>query len=150
MQALIDTNVLARMAQPAHAMYSTALMAVEQLQQQRTKLIVAAQSLFELYVVATRPVPQNGFGMTSLEARHEVDHVAALFPVLSEASQTYQAWRNLIDRYTIMGKTAHDARLVALMMTNQVEAILTFNVSDFVRYHEIEVLNPTVVSKSIG
>jgi len=42
----------------------------------------------------------------------------------------------------ISGKSAHDGRLVATMLTNNIETILTFNVNDFSRYKQITVFNP--------
>ncbi len=148
MNILIDTNVLARMAQPGHSMYQIALDAVERRRQRRESLFVATQSLFELYVAATRPVLQNGFGMTSAQAFAELDLVESLFTIMPESPDTYPQWRALLRRHQVMGKTGHDARLVALMFSRRLEAILTFNVSDFIRFTQIAVLDPATLSST--
>jgi predicted nucleic acid-binding protein len=45
----------------------------------------------------------------------------------------------------VSGVKAHDARLVAVMKTNGISQILTFNVADFSRFPEIEAIHPDKV-----
>ncbi|MHB8391480.1 MAG: hypothetical protein ACYDBH_18190 [Acidobacteriaceae bacterium] len=45
------------------------------------------QSLYEMYVVCTRPADANGFGMTAQQAGAEIAAAKALFEILSEAPQ---------------------------------------------------------------
>lgn len=40
-------------------------------------------------------------------------------------------------RFSVSGVKVHDARLVALLLANSMERILTFNVSDFRRYKDL-------------
>lgn len=47
--------------------------------------------------------------------------------------------------YSVSGKNAHDARLVAAMRVHGIDSILTFNAQDFVRYTEIRVLDAAKV-----
>jgi predicted nucleic-acid-binding protein len=61
---LVDTDVLLRLLQPQHPQYSTAAKAVAELRQQRVDLCIAPQNLVEFWVVATRPVANNGLGMS--------------------------------------------------------------------------------------
>jgi hypothetical protein len=49
-------------------------------------------------------------------------------------------------QHQVLGKTAHDARIVAAMQRHQLSHILTFNVEDFRRYPAIQVLNPHAVA----
>jgi hypothetical protein len=46
----------------------------------------------------------------------------------------YGELKRLIARYGVVGKQVHDARLVAMMLTWQVENLLTLNDRDFQRY----------------
>jgi len=41
----------------------------------------------------------------------------------------------------VVGKAAHDARLVAAMNRHALSHLLTFNVSDFKRYPAIQILD---------
>ena len=66
---LVDTSVLVRTLQPHHPLYSFADRAIRILSEQGRKLHVVAQNLIELWVVATRPLGENGLGMTAAEAR---------------------------------------------------------------------------------
>jgi predicted nucleic acid-binding protein len=42
----------------------------------------------------------------------------------------------------VIGKSAHDARLVSAMVKHSVPNILTFNVQDFRRYSQVKAFNP--------
>jgi predicted nucleic acid-binding protein len=42
----------------------------------------------------------------------------------------------------VVGKQAHDARLVAVTLVHGITHLLTFNTDDFKRYDEITVVNP--------
>jgi predicted nucleic acid-binding protein len=51
-------------------------------------------------------------------------------------------------KYQVVGKNAHDARLVAAMIVHGIERILTFNNTHFQRYQEIDVISPDQVVSS--
>jgi predicted nucleic acid-binding protein len=48
--------------------------------------------------------------------------------------------------YSVVGRSTHDARLVATMKLQGITHILTFNVGDFTRYKGIVVVDPATVS----
>lgn len=87
---LVDTNIPLRIAQIGHIHRQIALDALEQLtSQQSEQFAIAPQSLYEMYVVCTRPAMANGFGMAAQQARAEIAATRALFTVLPETSQVY-------------------------------------------------------------
>jgi predicted nucleic acid-binding protein len=140
---LVDTNIPLRIAQIGHPHRQPALDALQLLTlQNQEHFAIAPQSLYEMYVVCTRPVSANGFGFTSQQACAEIAATRALFELLPETTQVYPAWEGLVAKYTIQGKLAHDVRLVALMIEHRVGKLLTFNDADFRRFTEIETLNP--------
>lgn len=145
MRALLDTNVLARMAQPGHPQYDVALKASDRLLLRGDDLRVVPQSLYEFYVVATRPVAQNGLGMAPPRAAAEVRRLLVAYPLLDDEPGIYAEWERLVRTHGVSGKPAHDARLIAAMRVHGVPAILTFNVADFSRYPGIQVLDPAAV-----
>lgn len=63
----------------------------------------------------------------------EVASLRRLFFELPELP-LQNAWEQLVQRYSVTGKSAHDARLVAAMVVHGVRGILTFNAHDFTRY----------------
>jgi predicted nucleic acid-binding protein len=95
--------------------------------------------------VATRPVEQNGLGMTPGTVVSELARLKSMFLLLPETAAIYPVWEALVTHHHVSGKPAHDARLVAAMHTHGLTAILTFDQSGFSRYPGIEVLHPVQV-----
>jgi len=65
-----------------------------------------------------------------------------IFTLLRDERQVFRFWRELVSQRDVRGKHAHDARLVAAMLRHGVEAILTFNVSDFRNFPGIRAYSP--------
>jgi len=99
----------------------------------------------ELWVVATRPVEQNGLGMLPDAAAMELIRLKSMFELLPDIPAIYPAWESLVTRYQVSGKPAHDARLVAAMEAHGLTTILTFDESGFSRYPGVEVVHPAAV-----
>ncbi|MGO9256910.1 MAG: type II toxin-antitoxin system VapC family toxin [Bryobacteraceae bacterium] len=108
---LIDTSLLVRTLQPHHELCPLARKAIDKFRLAKRSLYLAPRNFVELWVVATRPIEQNGLGM----------------------------------RLSVVGKPAHDARLVAAMQVHGLAAILTFDKTGFSRYAGIEVVHPADV-----
>ena len=51
----------------------------------------------------------------------------------SPDSDVYAEWERLAIEHEVIGKKAHDARIVAAMNVYGITSILTFNVDDFAR-----------------
>jgi len=56
--------------------------------------------------------------------------------------ETFRQWRGLIVAHGVQGAKVHDARLAATVLAYKLDAILTFNADDFVRF-PITTLDPT-------
>lgn len=134
MPYLIDTNVLLRLAAPQDPRHLRARSTVEWLKQESHDLYTAGQNFAEFWSVATRPAAQNGFGKTPDAADQILTYLEEAFPRLPEPAETYRRWRKLIVELRVSGVQVHDARLVAVMLVNEVRNILTFNTRDFVRF----------------
>lgn len=140
MAYLVDTNVLVRLAVPADPRHLSARRAVEALEEEG--LYAAGQNFIEFWNVTTRPVEKNGLGQTTTAADQILRSLEQAFSRLPEPSDLYDRWRELVVRFGVSGVKVHDARLVALMLANDIVRILTFNPADFRRY---EVLGVRVV-----
>jgi len=70
---LLDTNILLRLANTVAPEHRAAKAAVARLLSGDDRPVVAAQVLFELWSVATRPIAANGLGWSVARARAEVD-----------------------------------------------------------------------------
>jgi predicted nucleic acid-binding protein len=139
---LLDTNILTRAIQPAHAHHAAALSSLDLLKGRAQRLCVVPQNLYEFWVVCTRPEGENGLGMTTGQAETECAQIKSLFTLLPEQSEIFPRWERLVIDYDVKGKSAHDARLVAAMQVHGLTHLLTFNAGDFARYRDISVLVP--------
>jgi predicted nucleic acid-binding protein len=145
MTYLVDTNILLRLKQTNNPMHLDALNAVKRLKKLSEKLYIVPQNLIEFWVVATRPIKVNGLGLSFEQAIIEIEDIKQIFTLYQDISAIYSQWERLIKKYQVMGKQAHDTRLVAAMITHQIDYILTFNIDDFLRYSEIIPIDPRTI-----
>jgi predicted nucleic acid-binding protein len=147
---LVDTNVLVRLAVPADPRHISARLAVEALVED--DLYAASQNFIELWNVATRSVENNGLGQTIAAADQILKTFEQAFARLPEPAETYARWRELVVRFGVSGVKVHDTRLVALMLANGIDRILTFNAADFQRYEVlgIRAVDPIEVGETSG
>jgi hypothetical protein len=76
---LVDSNILLRLAQPGHPHRQPAWDAIATLTvREGEQFAIAPQSLYEMYVVCTRPPSANGIGMTPQRSHAERTRVRAL------------------------------------------------------------------------
>jgi predicted nucleic acid-binding protein len=142
MRTLLDTNILLRQAEPRHPQHRESVKATEELRRRSDELVVVPQVLYKFWSVATRPVAQNGLGMTPSEAHAELIAIQRLFRLLRDERAVYGLWEQLVLVVGVQGKQAHDARLVAAMKRHSINQILTFNTADFARYSGIAAISP--------
>ena len=133
MAVLIDTSILARLANTADAQHAIAAQAVVKLHRVGQVLHVTPQVLVEFRSVATRAIVLNGLGLPTVDAEAQAAGFEAAFPLLAETPDIYPAWTALVGALGVIGKQVHDARLVAVCHVHAVTHLLTFNVSHFVR-----------------
>jgi predicted nucleic acid-binding protein len=101
--------------------------------------------LVELWVVAARPVEQNGLGMTPQIAGAELTRLKRMFELLPDTPVIYPIWEGLVIQHKVSGKPTHDARLVAAMLAHGLTSIVSFDATGFSRYAGIEVIHPADV-----
>ena len=90
---VVDTNVLLRTLQPAHSMYMSASRSIALLIKQGESLCVCPQSIYECWVVATRPLAQNGLGMTTDQIHSEIEVFKTYLSVLPDTPAIFLASR---------------------------------------------------------
>jgi predicted nucleic acid-binding protein len=130
---LIDTSILARLANATDAQHAVAAWAVLELHRRAEVLHLTPQVLIEFRNVATRPISVNGLGLSSLAAEALTATFEARFPILEDTPDIYAAWKSLVSTLSVIGKQVHDARLIAVCNVYNVTHFLTFNVTHFVR-----------------
>jgi predicted nucleic acid-binding protein len=145
---LTDTNILARRFERASPQNPVASGAMKRLRARGDELVIAPQTLYELWVVLTRPATaRGGFGKTPEEAARLLAACAGVCRVLPDSPLILPTWLDLVSRYSVSGVRAHDVRLVAAMKIHGVAQILTFNGRDFQAFapEGIAVLDPTTI-----
>jgi predicted nucleic acid-binding protein len=133
MAHLVDTSILARLANTADPFHAVAAQAVLELHRRGEVLHVSPQNLVEFRNMATRPKKANGLGLPPTDAETKAAVFEATFPLLAETPDIYPAWKALVGGLGIIGKQVHDARLVAVCHVHAVTHVLTFNVAHFAR-----------------
>jgi predicted nucleic acid-binding protein len=133
MAHLVDTSILARLANTADAYYAAATHAVVELHRRGEVLHITPQNLVEFRNAATRPTAANGLGLSAADAEAKAAAFEAAFPLLAETPDIYPAWKALVGALGVIGKQVHDARLVAVCHVHAVTHLLTFNVAHFAR-----------------
>jgi predicted nucleic acid-binding protein len=95
MSYVADSNILLRIIQYNHPMHAEALRAAVNLLRQDEVVHVLPQNLYEVWVVATRPVANNGLGLTAHEARREINGIESFshtFPTRQRFTQRGKVW----------------------------------------------------------
>jgi predicted nucleic acid-binding protein len=132
---LLDTGILLRLVDKQDRRHALVKAAVGMLGNRGESLVVATQNIAEFCNVSTRPVANNGLGVTPKVALDLLEReIEPICSALAEPAPVYGELKRLVATYSVIGKQVHDARLVAMMLVWQVENILTLNDRDFRRY----------------
>lgn len=142
MNILVDANILVRLCDASSEHHTPCAEAVQRAIDTGCVLMVCTQTLIEYWVVATRPTDANGLGLTPAQAEADLQDFVLTFHVLPEPPDIIVGWRELVMRYGVSGRPAHDTRYVALMRAHGIVHLLTLNPRDFKRYTEITCLAP--------
>jgi predicted nucleic acid-binding protein len=145
---LLDTNILLRWLKPDDRDYSLVTSAVERLLRDRTGLCYTSQNVAEFWNTCTRPLGQNGYGLSPEQTDHRVRLLEENLRLLPDSLAVHEEWRKLIVAHSVRGVQVHDARLAAAMRVHGVQRILTFNEADFARYPGIEAIHPRTIAAS--
>lgn len=146
MRILLDTNILLRLEDLDHVQHAAARSAIDALHANGHVLVLVPQVIYECWVVATRPGDVNGLELEASRVDQMISEWMEIFTLLRDERQVFRFWRELVTQRDVRGKHAHDARLVAAMLRHGVEAILTFNASDFRKFPGIQALSPVEVA----
>jgi predicted nucleic acid-binding protein len=138
----VDTNILLRTTDTGEAAQPIAEAAMIALRRRGESLSIFPQNLIEFWAVATRPLVNNGLGLSIAQTELQLNKLKTMFVLLYDTPEVYSEWERMVVRYQVSGKQTHDAHLVAAMKVHDITSLLTFNVNDFTRFAEITVVNP--------
>ncbi len=135
--AILDTNILVRLmvkSDPEHSLVRSCLLGCIQ---NEVETFITTQNLHEAWAVLTRPRESNGYGFSVEQTAEAIQRLRALFPVLYESEDSLETWSRICRQHGVIGRQAHDARLVAIALSENVQHILTLNPVDFERYRPL-------------
>lgn len=127
----IDSNVFLRSAGRSSSDFEAAKTFFISLSESRVRVLLSPKVIHECWVVLTRPRDANGFGLDTDEAHRFAKELTHLYRIRSETKRCLTTWLGLVKEHEVTGVKAHDARLVAWMIVNGMERMITFNTSDF-------------------
>lgn len=127
---------------PRYTVISGALRA---LVAQGARLCFTSQTLGKFWNASTRPLDQNGFGLSTAETDRIARVIERDLEFLPDSRDVHDRWRRLLVAHEIKGAQVHDARLAASMYVHGVTQLLTFNVRDFQRFTGLRVIHPAEV-----
>jgi predicted nucleic acid-binding protein len=139
---LADTNILLYLVNPAAPEHAGSARSLERILAGGDRVVLAAQTFYEFWSVATRPAEVNGLGWSPERAATVIAAIRGRFPVLPEPPEVLDLWLDLVIRNSLRGKRIHDAHLLATMRANGVTKLLTLNAADFPATPGITVLTP--------
>lgn len=145
---LLDTNILLRMSKsddPHHPMIGRAL---QSLVSQGARLCFTSQILGEFWNASTRPLDQNGLGLSVDETDRIARVIERDFELLPDSRDVHDRWRHLLFAHKVKGVQVHDARLAASMYVHGVTQLLTVNVRDFERFPLLRIVHPAAVVRA--
>jgi len=150
MPILLDTSLLGRFANTSDAEHLIALDAVTKLEGTGETILITPQNLIEFRSFATRPISQNGLGMSPALAEQESAKYEATYGLLADTPDVFFAWKRIVQTLSVRGKQVHDARLMAVCQVHSIDKLLTFNVGHFVRLAtatspQVAILDPRTV-----
>ena len=134
MLILVDTNILLRLVEPSHSQHQLAAESLQSIREFGYRPVIVPQVVYEFWSVATRPQAANGLGLNSSAAQTALDGLLSSLTLLRDERSIFEFWQQIVVEYGVVGKRAHDARLVAAMLGHEISHIVTFNVSDFMRF----------------
>ena len=148
MRVLLDTNVLARLADTDAPQHADARRAVAALEAGGHEMFLVPQVLYEFWAVATRGAggQVNGLGMSADEAERHVRAFRDAFPTLEDERGVFDVWFDFVLARGVRSRKSYDVRLAASCVTLGLSHVLTFNVRDFRGFAGVDALDPAQVT----
>jgi predicted nucleic acid-binding protein len=131
---MLDTNVLLAATDEGRAEHDAALSVLNDWPGRGTTLYVSGQVTREYLSVATRPAVKNGLGLHLADALANVRALRGRASLLAEDGKVADRLLTLLGDTACGGKQVHDANIVATMLVHGIDAIITINLDDFMKF----------------
>ena len=136
----VDTNVLLTATDESRLLHSEALKLLAGAASRDKRLATSGQVVREYLVVATRPIENNGLGLSAADAEVNVNEFLRGLELFDETEAVSMRLRQLATTHNLRGKRLHDANIVATMAVHGIHTLLTQNGTDFAPFNEIAIV----------
>ena len=140
---LLDTNLLVYSANIACDFNQRASEIMDKVISGDVKACICLQNLNEFFSTITN-IKRVETPLSSVEAILEIKKYIELESLLkiSFTQRSLIFLCELVERYKVTGQDIYDLKIVATMIEHEIKTIITANEKDFLRYSEVEVINP--------
>lgn len=134
---LLDSNILIYAINESSPKHKKAQAVIEK---NISLLCIAQQNIVESLRVLTHP---TYIGHVSVHKGLEIlQPIISVCTIIAPIRETYNIYAELIKKYGVTSNALFDAYLVATMISNSVDEIITDNSKDFRKYSEIAIVKP--------
>jgi len=140
-KTFVDTNVLLRARVKGMEFHHEAKTLIDIQISAGNELWISRQVIREFLVNVTRPQSVSQ-PMTIAEVEAEMNVLNSVFNIADETANVTAKLLQLIKQYPTGGKQIHDANIVATMLVNDVDTLLTQNMDDMKRFEKEILLIP--------
>jgi predicted nucleic acid-binding protein len=123
----LDTNILIYYLSPLSPFYPATKQTLRRLIASGSMFFIAPQTLYEFWVMATRPEVNGGLGFPPEKARREIHLLLRRFQLLDDSVADWSDIINLAVAEGIIGRRIHDARIIAVMRAHGLTDVLSFD-----------------------
>ncbi len=135
---LVDTGVLISAVDIARSNHDVCRHLIER----HPALSLCAQSCREFLAVSIRPVAANGLGMSCEHACANLETLRGRIVTLPEEKPLLSVLLDVIRSHQLVGRSIHDAGIVAAVIAHQLGGLVTTDAQIFSRYPGMRVITP--------
>ena len=138
-RCVVETNLLVYSTVAGNPWHEEARAWLTSLVDGRKTLCITTQILREYLVVLTAGRAfKRRFSVA--EALLELNAILETVDLFGESPESTSIHRDLLRRNDVQGKRIHDANVVAVMLTNGVSLLATYNQTDFAVFEELQLV----------
>ena len=130
-KVFVDTNVLLEASDEGRRFHAQAQGLFRHAFDDGVNLFLGTQVVREYLVVATRPIENNGLGMTTDHALENIKQFRKKASMVAETLQAGELFVEWSGKYGIRGKRLHDLQILATASVAGMHALVTANEKDY-------------------
>lgn len=139
-RVFLDTNILAATTGGCRPFHATARRLLARGRNLGLPGAMSGQVIREYLVVATRPPSANGLGLSTADARRNIDAMSRRLEFCEESEGVSVRLRGLVAAGGLGGTAVHDANVVATAVEHGIGFLATGNTGDFARFTGLRIV----------